>query len=241
MGIAMKERWVMSMSKCRFGLLAALVLLNCAGCFTKQVRTPVASEKLEEFLHEVRVTTPQNPHPLNSLWNDGAAYLVTDFKARMPGDIVTVIISESTDAISTATADNSRTSQINTTIPQMGGLEKRIKELPNALSGQGASTFAGKGTTTRQSTLNATVTARVREVLPNGNLVIEGYRDVRIHNENQSLSLSGIVRPRDVSPNNEVASGAVAFMEVKLQGKGLVTDNLKPGWLFRLLRGISPF
>jgi flagellar L-ring protein precursor FlgH len=81
----------------------------------------------------------------------------------------------------------------------------------------------------------------VREVLPNGNLVIEGYRDVRIHNENQSLSLSGIVRPRDVSPNNEVASGAVAFMEVKLQGKGLVTDNLKPGWLFRLLRGISPF
>jgi flagellar L-ring protein precursor FlgH len=218
-----------------------LTLLGGTSCFTKQVRTPVASEKLEEYLREARTSQPRNIQAQNSLWNDNAAYLAADFKARMKGDIVTVVVRESTDAVSTATADNSRNSQLSTTIPNLGGAEARIKELPNLLNGQGSSTFSGKGTTTRQSTLSATVTARVREVLPNGDLVIEGFRDLRIHNENQSMALSGIIRPRDISSANQVASSSVAYMEIRLQGKGLVTDNLKPGWLFRLLRGIAPF
>ena len=219
----------------------SLLLLSGAGCFTKQVRTPVASEKLEEYLREVNAVTPRSAQAQNSLWSDGAAYLVSDFKARMKGDIVTVIVRENTDAVSTATADSARNSQMSVAIPQLSGAEARYKELPNLVNGQGSSTYSGKGTTTRQSTLSATVTARVREVLPNGDLVIEGYRDVRIHNENQSMTLSGIVRPRDINPYNQVTSSAVAYMEIKLQGKGLVTDNLKPGWLFRILRGIAPF
>jgi flagellar L-ring protein precursor FlgH len=226
-----------SLMSCFCGLL----LMTGAGCFTKQVRTPVASEKLEEFLRDARKTPAPSVSAQNSLWNNSAAYLVSDYKARMPGDLVTVVVRESTDAVSTATADNARNSQMSTTIPQLYGVEGRVKELPNLVNGQGSSTFSGKGTTTRQSTLSATVSSRVREVLPNGDLVIEGYRDVRIHNENQSISLSGIVRPRDITPANEVPSSAVAYMEIKLQGKGLVTDNLKPGWLFRLLRGITPF
>lgn len=224
-------------------ILVALCILAAlsTACFTKQVRTSAASEKLLGYLEEAKADIPQDTPPAGSLWNERSAYLVSDFKARLRGDIVTVIVRENTDAVSTAAAETARTSQQSTSIPLLGGAERRFKELQNLSSGQGSSTFSGKGTTTRQSTLSATVTARVRDVLPNGNLVIEGYRDVRIHSENQSLTLSGVIRPRDITPDNEVASSAIGYLEVKLQGKGLVTDNLKPGWLFRLLRGISPF
>jgi flagellar L-ring protein precursor FlgH len=85
------------------------------------------------------------------------------------------------------------------------------------------------------------VSARVVDVLPNGYLVVEGAREVRLNNENQTITITGVVRPVDISQNNEVLSSAIAQMSVKVQGKGLVSQPLNPGWLFKILNGILPF
>ena len=85
------------------------------------------------------------------------------------------------------------------------------------------------------------MTARVVDVLPNGNLVIEGVREIRLNNENQILYLTGVVRPEDIARNNVVLSSAVAQMTVRLQGRGTVSQHVNPGWLYKILNNIMPF
>jgi flagellar L-ring protein FlgH len=101
--------------------------------------------------------------------------------------------------------------------------------------------FAGQGSTTRSGQLQASLTARVCEVLPNGDLVIEGTKDVTVNRERQSLTIRGVIRTRDVSPYNVVFSTAISHMEVKFDGKGVVSDANKPGFLYWLLSKITPF
>jgi len=109
------------------------------------------------------------------------------------------------------------------------------------LSGKGSSSFEGEGSTSRATTLETTLTARVIDVLPNGYLVVEGMREIRVNNENQSVYLSGVVRPDDITSNNVVLSSSIAQMSVRLQGKGIVSQPIKPGWLYKILSGIMPF
>jgi flagellar L-ring protein FlgH len=178
-----------------------------------------------------------------SLWR-GSNYrsdLIRDFKARYVDDVVTIKVLESTQALASADANGARNTQVTAGLDKLFGLEKHISELPTIASGKGSSSFEGKGSTTRATTLETTLTARVVDVLPNGYLVVEGMREIRVNNENQSVYLSGVVRPEDISPGNVVLSSAVAQMAVRVQGKGTVSQPLKPGWLYRILSGILPF
>jgi flagellar L-ring protein precursor FlgH len=101
--------------------------------------------------------------------------------------------------------------------------------------------FEGKGSTQRSSKLQARIVARVVEVLPNGDLRIEADKVVKINKEDERLNLSGIVRQRDVSPDNAVATTSVGELKVALNGKGVASADNAPGWLFRLFDKISPF
>jgi flagellar basal body L-ring protein FlgH len=101
--------------------------------------------------------------------------------------------------------------------------------------------FEGKGSTSRATTLETNLSARVIDVLPNGYLVVEGMREIHLNNENQSIHLTGIVRPEDISSNNIVLSSSIAQMSVRVQGRGFVSQPIKPGWLYRILNGILPF
>ena len=78
-------------------------------------------------------------------------------------------------------------------------------------------------------------------MFPNGDLGIEGTKEVTINRERQILRIRGVVRPRDITPNNVVLSTAIANMEVVFDGKGIVSDANKPGFLFRLLQWATPF
>lgn len=108
------------------------------------------------------------------------------------------------------------------------------------MSTDSAMKFKGDGTTKRSGSLTAYLPARVRVVLPNGDLVIEGVKELKINNERQILTICGVVRPRDISPDNIVLSNYIANMQVKLEGKGHVSDNIKPGFLFRILSKAWP-
>jgi flagellar L-ring protein FlgH len=178
-----------------------------------------------------------------SLWmNSGyRSDLFRDFKARYVDDIVTIRVIESTQALASADASNSRNTEASAGFDKLFGLEKKIAELPEFVSGKTSSSFKGAGSTSRQTTLETTLTARIVDVLPNGYLVVEGMREIRVNNENQSVYLTGVVRPEDISKNNVVLSSAVAQMSVRVQGKGTVSQPLKPGWLYRILTAFLPF
>jgi flagellar L-ring protein precursor FlgH len=189
---------------------------------------------LDEFIERTRQTNPPQ-QTSGSLFSPVAPslFLFRDVKARAVNDIVTIQIIESAAASNSANTASQKQSDIN--LAAMGFNFDRTFQASSSLS------FAGQGSTTRSGQLQAWLTARVSEVLPNGDLVIEGTKDVTVNRERQSLTVRGVIRTRDISPGNVVLSTAIAHMEVKFDGKGIVSDANKPGFLYWLLSKITPF
>ena len=100
----------------------------------------------------------------------------------------------------------------------------------------------GRGLPAAAHTLSTTVTAEVTDVLPNGNLVVQGQKEIMVNSEKQVITVRGIIRPDDLSAANSVPSDRVARMEILVNGKGVVNDAVKrPFILYRLLLGLLPF
>jgi len=184
-------------------------------------------------------------NPGGSLYSDSAQnlFLFRDFKARSVGDILTIQIEESSTAINSADTKTEKKGEVSLRFPSFFGLENKTDSINfgSLLAGSGALNFAGKGSTSRTGQLEAFVSARVTQVFPNGDLCIEGVKEVTVNRERQVLRIRGIVRPRDVSANNVVLSTEIANMEVVFDGKGTVSDANKPGFLFKLFNWISLF
>ena len=118
--------------------------------------------------------------------------------------------------------------------------------LPNsmtapALSVNGTNTFTGGGTIANTQTITANAAVQVVDVLPNGNLVIEGLREISFSKERQFVSLHGIVRPYDIASNNTVHSTNISGAQVQIVSEGSLTDAQKKGWLLKLNDKTSPF
>jgi flagellar L-ring protein precursor FlgH len=184
-------------------------------------------------------------NPTGSLFSDTAPnlFLFRDLKARAVGDLLTIQISESATATNSANTDTKKSGDVSVKAASVGGLEKGNSALNfgSILSGSSALNFAGEGTTSRTGQLQAFLSSRVICVFPNGDLEIEGLKEVTVNRERQILRLRGIVRPRDITPNNVVLSTAIANLQVVFDGKGIVADANKPGFIYRLLQWIIPF
>jgi flagellar L-ring protein precursor FlgH len=184
-----------------------------------------------------------------SLWCDDAPLMAmfSDQKARSVGDIVTIRIAESSDATNQASTATDRSSSLSASVDAFFNAEKRYPaDQPffnpfSRVSGGVESEFEGTGTTRRSGDLNAYITALVTQVLPNGNLVVTGSREVLINNENQIIQLTGVVRPRDISADNQVLSTFVADARISYSGSGVVNDRQKPGWLTNIVMKVWPF
>ena len=98
--------------------------------------------------------------------------------------------------------------------------------------------FEGAGGTTRTTELTTMVTARVAEVLPNGDLVVEGIREIEINGDRTIVVLTGVVRPADIKPGNVVLSPQVGQLRIRSISKGLIKDSLEPGWLITVLNKV---
>ncbi len=220
-------------------LFVVLVLTGCAGKRSR-VNDPTDVRDYVESAAKSRVEAEAGE---GSLWvgNGYRANLFRDLKARYINDVLTIRVSETTQAVASADAKNSRSTSATAGFNNLFGMEKGIKELPTLVSGKSDSSFDGKGSTSRATTLETTLTARVIDVLPNGYLVVEGKREIRVNNESQSVYLTGVVRPEDINQNNVVSSASVAQMSVRVQGRGVVSQPIKPGWLYRILTGVLPF
>jgi len=166
------------------------------------------------------------PAAASSLW--GGESLFTDKKARRVGDLVTLIIVEQAEATHSASTGSSKGASLN-----IGPWSGIISDFPS-LGGSASDRFEAGGTTRRGGSLRAQMTAKVVEILPNGNLVIEGRQGISINDERQELIVSGIVREQDIRPDNTVLSTYLADAQITFTGTGAIGNKQTPGLLTTL-------
>jgi flagellar L-ring protein FlgH len=183
----------------------------------------------------------------DSLWPDTQAKaMFADKRACKVGDIVTILVQEN----STATKDNStkttKKSDINAAIatflfsPTASSFLTQKGQMP-AMKMSDTSDFSGSGSINNSQQIAASVAVRVADVLPNGNLVIEGTRESAFSGEQQTIVLRGTVRQDDISANNTVRSSNVADATIRFISKGVVSDSARKGWFQRIWDKFAPF
>lgn len=182
----------------------------------------------------------------DSLWptagHGSQASMFADHKAGAIGDILTIIVSESVAASNSqstkANRDNSLADALTSFVYPGGGSSASPVA---ALNLAGKSANSGGGDISNNQSLSARAAVLVSDVLPNGNLVIEGVRVVTFSGETQYVVLHGIVRAQDISPGNTVTSSNIADARVEFYTEGMLTDAQKRGWLTKLYEKLRPF
>ncbi len=193
---------------------------------------------------------PTPPPQEGSLWAPrNPRGLLADLRAANVGDIVTVVIAENSQAQDQATTQADRssgvkvgiTSLLGLRLPQMKTFNDATVSAENAIEGTVGNTSKGTGVTNRQSSFTSYITTRVIQILPNNNLVIQGSRQMRINNETEIVTLSGIIRPEDLDANNQVSSPKLAEARMEISGLGVIADKQRQGWLTRIIDHIWPW
>lgn len=184
-----------------------------------------------------------------SLWPVGATgerSMFADRKASGAGDILTVIVSETANASNSQSKSSERTSSIEDAVNRFlfsaatSTFGTHKGELP-ATSIAGSGKYSGGGQVNNSQTLSARAAVLVTDVLPNGNLVVEGVREVTFSGETQYVVLHGIVRSDDIAPDNTVLSSNVADARVEFVSQGTLSDAQKRGWLAKIYEKLRPF
>ncbi len=172
------------------------------------------------------------PAGSQSLWpSDANRSLTTDLKASQVGDVVTILISEVSSANQQASSSTSRKTKT-TAGPGTGPILNKIPEIAY----EAGSSTTGTGTTTRSTNLTARISARIIRVNPDGTLVIEGTRQVKVNNDTQVFRISGVIRRADIRPDNTVPSSALADAQIESDGKGPIAQRQKPGFISQILQ-----
>jgi len=183
---------------------------------------------------------------LGSLWEpgNGRAFMFEDRRASRIGDIVVVQIVEqhkgSKKANTKADREASLSAGVGGGLFGLSSLTQKFAQYFN-VDGSTSNTFEGDGSTSREDTLTGTIAAKVVEVLPNGDLRIQGKRDVTVNSEKQTMTIKGIVRRIDLDTQNTVLSSSVADAQIAYTGLGVVDDVQRPGWATRIFNWITPF
>ncbi|HUI06942.1 MAG TPA: flagellar basal body L-ring protein FlgH [Verrucomicrobiae bacterium] len=183
----------------------------------------------------------------DSLWHGPAApSMFADPKAFAVGDIVTILVQESSTATKNNETKTSKKASVDAALetflysPAGSGLLTHHGQMP-AMKFDASHSFDGGGTINNNEQIVAKVAARVVDVLPNKNLVVEGTRHTSFAGEQQDIVLRGVVRPQDIAANNTVYSYCVADATVKIVNKGTVTDTQRKGWFTKAWDWITPF
>ncbi len=225
-----------------------LGLFLAAGCAPKGTE----STQFEEYEYKAVNRTETNKEAnrnSGSLWRKakGEKGFYSDVKAYERGDIVTVAIYESSSANNEAETNTGRDSSASVSMSSVFGLEEKIANISsgmdptNLVQSEYANTFDGSGETSREGDLQATLTTRVVQVMPDGNLKIQGNKNITVNNESNIIRLSGIVRPEDIDAKNTVDSKYVLNANIDYKGRGVISDKQGQGWLVRIMDNVWPF
>lgn len=169
--------------------------------------------------------------------------LYSDRRARDVGDLLTITLVESTNASSTANTSITKKDAVTMATPTLLGAPltvNGVNVLNNATSGDRS--FAGKGNTAQSNTMQGSITVTVMQRLPNGNLVIQGQKNLRLNQGDELVQVQGIVRAADIGSDNTIPSSKVADARIAYGGRGAVAQSNAMGWLSRFFNSrISPY
>jgi flagellar L-ring protein FlgH len=252
----------MTMSVTRAARLAALCLLAAAlsGCGAAErlanVGRPPSLSAVEDPTAQpgykpVRMPMP-DPQPVaytgNSLWRQGSRAFFKDQRANVVGDILTVRVKVTDRAQLDNKTERSRTSEENLGVKGLFGAENKV----NKIFGDGvkadalvdtdsASSTKGEGSVKRSEQLITNIAAVVTQVLPNGNLVIEGKQEIRVNFEIRELIVAGVVRPEDIEADNTIDSAKIAQARIAYGGRGQITEVQQPRYGQQVMDILLPF
>jgi flagellar L-ring protein precursor FlgH len=182
-----------------------------------------------------------------SLWKPELSRSMTaDKRANAIGDIITISIQENNSASKDNSTQTSKKSSIDAAVeaflysPDASKLLTHNGKLP-AMKMAGNQDFAGSGKIANTEKVTARIAARVVDVLPNRNLVIEGTRQIAFSGETQDAVLRGVIRAEDITANNTIFSYNIADATIRYISKGTVTDNQRKGWFTKIWEKVTPF
>jgi len=201
-------------------------------------------EALRAYIARVRAQRAAEIRTPGSIWSpDGQLVrLGTDVKAFRVHDVVMIVVSESLTASTDGQVKNTRSSSANSGVASLFGALKASNALQNLASTSASSGLTAQGQSTTDSSLTTTFGAEVVDVLPNGMLVVQATRQLTFSQQTQLITLRGLVRPEDVSNQNQVLSTAMTDLELEVAGKGIVNDSTyRQNPLVRLLEKLLVF
>ena len=201
-------------------------------------------EALHAYVERVRAQQAAEVKTAGSIWSaEGRLVrLGTDAKAVRLHDVVSIVVTESLAASTDGQVKNSRASNANSGLTSLFGALKASNALQNLVGMTAASGLSAQGQRTTNSSLATTFGGEVVDVLPNGMLVVQATRQLTFSQQTQLIKLRGLVRPEDVSAQNQVLSTAMTDLELEVTGKGIVNDSTyRQNPLVRLLERILIF
>lgn len=215
-------------------VLAALIALALSSADAKKPKSDTLAAKptppetaLESYISRVRAQQAAEVRTPGSIWSpDGRLVrLATDAKAYRIHDVVSIVVTESLAASTDGQVKNSRASNANSGLTSLFGALKSSNALQNLVGATASSGLTAQGQSTTNSSLATTFGAEVVDVLPNGMLVVQATRQLTFSEQTQLIRLRGLVRPEDVSNQNQVLSTAMTDLELEVTGKGIVNDS----------------
>jgi len=188
-----------------------------------------------------RVLPPPTPRTDGAIYQAGQQMeLFADLKARRVGDVVTIVLNESTNASKSATTTTAKTTSVANTGPTIFGKTITTKGVPILnTSMSGADAFNGAGTSAQSNSLAGSLTVTVIDVQSNGNLVVQGDKTLKLNQGDEFVHIAGVIRPADIATNNTVTSDKLADAHISYSGKGVMDSANTMGWLARFFN--SPF
>lgn len=214
---------------------AAHVAAGALLCFTTIAHAtkhpkPTADELRAAYLTRLAAnwTEPAAPHTPGSLWSPNGVLNdpALDYKARALHDNLTIAVAVQTTAAQSGTTTSARTFATNSALT---GIFGKTPSATNPLFAANSSqALKGQGQTASNTTFSTSLTAEVIGVLPNGNLVVEGHRQIFMNNQREEVIVRGVARPGDIDPANIVPSAALSSLEIELKGKGIISDSNRP-------------
>jgi len=239
-------------------LAAVLVLAGCGNTLDRlagigssppltDIKNPMASPDYRPVSLPMPPPEPPARHA-NSLWRTGARSFFKDSRASRVGDIVNVTISISDKAELENNTKRSRDNSDTGNLTNFFGLEAELaKKLPQAIDPTSILSLGsklnndGKGSIKRSETINLKLAAIVTQVLPNGNLVIQGRQEVMVNFEARDLTITGVVRPEDIDSTNVIQHTQIAEARIAYGGRGQITDVQQPRYGQQVLDVLMPF
>lgn len=249
---------MISKSSCVLAASIGLAALT-GGCGTADKLSQVGKQPVLNAIQDPTTTPgyrpvqmpmpePQQAHyNPNSLWRSGNRAFFEDQRAKQVGDILTVVVTISDKAEFDNTTERKRSDSSSAGTGGALGAAINTFLLPAAASADdlasvdSSTSFTGEGSVDREEKLETTIAAVVLQVLPNGNLVIEGRQEIRVNFEVRELVVAGIVRPEDISSDNTIASEKIAEARIGYGGRGQITDAQQPRYGSQVMDILLPF